>query len=128
MTRIAVIEEKYGTRYFDVTTKEQLHKVALHLLRERFEDNWYYEPEPVPSLDFAEEDIVKAPVSLQEEMQKRLSVYKHQMRKYQQKKSNWDEIVMAVETNDGELATGILKGRSDYEYESFDIETCEEPD
>jgi len=41
MTRILVVNEKHGDRYFDASTDAALHAAALKLVEERLEQGWY---------------------------------------------------------------------------------------
>lgn len=126
MTRIAILKEKHADRYFDVTTDEQLHNVALYILRQRYEQGyWYAEPTPPEALDFEASDIEKAPVSLRDEMQKRLKSHQRELQHYEQEKDDWDAVTRAISTNDGRLAFRILRDRNNYEYEGFEITWCE---
>jgi hypothetical protein len=127
MTRILVAKEKYGDRYFDVTTDEQLDKVALFLLKSRFDEGyWYPEPNPPEALDFSASDIEKAPASMQAEMKKVLATHRDVVIIYDDEKEDYDNIVKALDTNDGKLAMRILRNRDGYEYEGCQIEECEE--
>ena len=127
MTRILVVKEKHGSRYFEATTEEQLYKIALYLLKGRFNEGyWYSEPEFVEPLDFTEADIANMPQSMQDGARRQLRDYQHRLRVYLEDKEEWDKIKEAIENNDGKLAFSILDGRSGYEYEGFDIEECEE--
>ena len=122
MTSILVVNEKHGTRYFDVTTEDRLAKVALYLLKSRFDAGWYPEPEPIPPLDFTEADIEKMPKSMWVEARARLSRHKHVLRQHRE---DYDEIKQAIDNKDGKLAFSILQSHDDYEYESVRREECE---
>ena len=127
MTRILVAKEKYGDRFFDITTNEQLDKVALFILRSRFDEGcWYPKPHPPKTLDFSKSDIEKAPASIQAEMKKVLATHRDVVIIYDDEKEDYDNIVKALDTNDGKLAMRILRNRDGYEYEGCQIEECEE--
>jgi hypothetical protein len=127
MTKILIAKEKHGDRYFDVSSKEQLHKVALYLLKQRFEAGyWYYEPKPVEALGFEEKDLSTMPASLQEDAEKRLNRYYWELKTYKEELANWQDIQEAIKNSDGALALQILECRDRFEYESVYVEECEE--
>jgi hypothetical protein len=127
MTRILVLEEEHGNRYFDATTDEQLHKAALFVLRSRFDEGcWYPDPEPPEALDFTEADIEKAPASMRDEMKRIWKSHQKEVWNYEEEKEDHDNIDNALSTNDGKAAIRILRNRDGYEYEGCKIEECEE--
>jgi hypothetical protein len=127
MKKILIAKEKYGDRYFDVSSIEQLYKVALYLVKQRFEQGYWYKPaDPVEPLDFNEDDLQKIPESLRARAKQTLESHKEAMKKCNQYMNEYQEIQEAIKNSDGRQALHILNCRKGYEYEEVKIEDCEE--
>lgn len=51
MSEIMIFKEKHAERYFVVNSKEDQHKVALKILRERYNEGYWY-----PTVEYIEKD------------------------------------------------------------------------
>ena len=118
---VIVALEKHGTSYYWALTAEQKHAQALAILIERFEDGWYYCPEPAPTEpELTCAQIEKLPVGETQQAAKKV---------YHKWKRNWEQTEMArdqyklmqeaIEKKDGYLAWVLLEERYDHEYEKI---------
>lgn len=126
--QILVAREKHGNRYFDASTPELLAKSAFKLLKERWEDEyWYYLDDPPDGKDIlSEEQIVALPTEgLQSAESKKRTDYLRELRNWQSDEREYLAIQDCVENNCFNKAWKLLNGRSDYEYESVELETLE---
>lgn len=121
---VLVCHEKHGQRFYVVDSDEELLKVAVTILRGRLkEGHWYHDPgpEPVPP-DFDEAAVPKMPRSMQAGARKVLQEHKERLRFWNREKTDWEGIVQAAASADGELAWQTLRDRSDWEYERISLE------
>lgn len=120
---VLVLAEKHGTRYYVVDSDEDLFKVALVVVRGRLKDGYYHAPGEAPTPpDYAEEDILKMPRSLQAEARKRVQEYKLRSREWDDANEDWILLQEVCSTANGRKAMELLEARSDWGYEGFSLE------
>ncbi len=120
---VLVLREKHGERYYVVDNDQELFKVALNIVRGRLkEGHWYHPPgdPPVPP-DYAEEDILKMPKSLQAEARKKVQDYKSRSRSWDDANEDWLQVNEVCSSGDGRKAMQLLESRGDWEYEGFSL-------
>lgn len=120
---LLILNEKHAKWYFLLKNDEELFALCLQITKVRLEQNyWYYDEEPVESLDFQESDIPNMPKSMQEEAAKKLAKYKADVRYFN---ANQDKTAATkiVKEKNGRQAYYFLLDRSNTgEYEGFDLE------
>ena len=131
---ILVFREKHGNRYFHVPTENHLYAACLSVLKDRFEDDWYYDPyrekrdswDPEPP-QMTTEEIENLPEgSIRVAARQQHSKYAEWARERDDGHKEYVRIKEAVENRDGMEAYAILRSRSDGEYEGFTIERLED--
>lgn len=126
---VLVLKEKHGDRHFNVADDAALHRVALKILTERFEQGyWYYKPEDKDkpeAPDFTMEQVATLPESLRAKADKKLREYTDACRRYDAEVEDYNDIETAVKNKDGKLAWEALQAHRDGEYEGFNIERLE---
>lgn len=126
--RILVFEEKHSKRYFQATTGDQIHQVALTILKERVDEGWIREPE-MPKLELLEmtDEYINSLASNALKMTAKVerNNQRQQAREYQEEARAFLEAQLALSTNDGAKAYEILYSRDDHEYEGFTFESLE---
>lgn len=126
--QILIAKEKHGTRYFDASTPELLAKSAFKLLKERWNDGyWYYLDDPPEDKDvLSEEQIAALPTaSLKNSESQKRKQYLRQFYDWQRDQKEYLAIKDCVENNLKNQAWKLLQNRSDYEYENVELETLE---
>lgn len=129
MTSVLVTDEKHGNSYYDASTPELLAASALTILRDRFNDGyWYYEPK-APELNYTDEqksimeltdeEIANLPVALRASTEKQrnslLSNRKGREREYLLDKQWYDATValLALPAKEAVKQT-VVRGRNQY--------------
>ncbi len=123
-TEILVVKEKHGTFYYDASTKEALNVSALKILKERWEEGyWYYHPDELYSaedmriidLNTVVDVLKKTAESHNRLAERERAQYNSYVRWYERAKH-------AVDNDDPTEAYRLLSERSDHEYESVRVE------
>jgi hypothetical protein len=126
---LLVFKEKHGDRHYHTPNDKTLFRVALAVLTERWEEGcWYYGPDeeaPVAP-DVEEKDIPTLPRSLQIEATAKIRDYHRQKSEWDDLTREYEDIQVAVKTEDGRLAWRILRDRSSAEYEGVRLERYDE--
>lgn len=126
--QILIAKEKHGTRYFDASTPELLAESAFKLLKERWDDGyWYFLDDPPEDKEvLSEEQIAALPTeSLRnQESQKRKSFLREQ-RDWEYLAKEYRAIENCVKNKLKDKAWKLLQNRSDYEYENVELEELE---
>lgn len=119
--QILLLKEKHGDRAFDATTVEALHKSALAIVKERLNEQWYYEPEndstPPEMTEAAIAALPNGPIK-----QAGLLAwvrYKTELQEYKIAQGDWQLVQDAIKNNDGKAAWDIIRSRQDHEYENY---------
>jgi len=127
--QILVATEKHGTRYFDASTDEQLHRAALKLLAERKEMGWYYDPKPPDDAapELTEEQIEALPDGKVKDaaVQQHLK-YKATIRRYKDEHAEYLRMEKALAEQDGRAAWVFLQVHADFEYEQVELVKLED--
>lgn len=121
--KILIVKDKYSDDIYSIPTLKDLHKVCLHILEYRFENNFFYKSTLPEELDFTEADIEKMPESFKEEAKAKLRTYLSMVKNAKETNREYEEAENAIKTKNGDLAYSIVKSRSGYEYEDFEIAT-----
>lgn len=126
--QILIAKEEHGTRYFDASTPELLAESAFKLLKERWDDGyWYISEDPPENKDIlSEEQIATLPTeSLRASEQGKLYWYLSEFKDWQKNEKEYLAIKDCVETGKKDMAWNLLQNRSDYEYENVELEYLE---
>lgn len=126
--QILIAKEKHGTRYFDASTPELLAESAFKLLKERWNDGyWYYLDDPPEDKDILSEEQISAlpTVSLQASEQAKRDWYLAEYEDWRRDEKKYLSIKDCVENNKKDKAWRLLQNRRDYEYENVELETLE---
>ena len=126
---IWIVREKYGDRYFYVTTDDDLFKAALKLLTERFKSrNYYFKPSekdrPSPP-EIDKEQMATMPKALRAHAEALVRAYDTRMLIYQSEVDVYQAVYQAVLKQDGRAAWNVLQSRRAYEYEGYSLELLE---
>jgi hypothetical protein len=145
--QIVIAEEKHATRYLDASDDQALARSALKLLTERLQAGyWYHEPEvlfePAPGEELLTQEQVDAlpTQALRDQEAAKVTRAGRRGRAEQDYRRWYDEVKRFVETKDLSMVTVgrgrferlvpkvwlLLEERSDYEYESVELEGVEE--
>ena len=130
INKILIAEEKHGTRYFDASTPEALNAAAFSLLKERWDEGyWYYLGDPPENKDVLPYDQIDSlpTQSLKDSELKRRTQYLRDLHSWQNEEKEYNAIKDCVENNLLDKAWKLLQSRSDGEYEKVEIETLEQP-
>ena len=120
--KIVVFNEKHGELYyiFNPDDPEAQGRIALKVVKERFECGWYYDPkgdEP-EKLSYTNDSIKDLPKDLRQGAIRNLGIYKREKKDYDRAKRQW---TLAQAANNMAAAVQLLVNRQDYEYEKFEI-------
>lgn len=117
--RIVLDKCRHGTAYYDADTLEDLANVCVHILTEKFEQDYWCEPEkPKKSLDELI-PLETVPEALQEEAKKKNEQLNRRWTDYNSELLDWQQIKSAIENKCGALAYEILRGLG---HDVFEIE------
>lgn len=120
--KILISKEKYGDRIFSVPTINDLHKVALFILKEREHIFKYIRKSNQPKqLDFTKDDIEKMPESFKNNANIQLSNYENSLIEIETNNKMYNNTVRALNENNGALAWNILQNRNGYMYEKIEL-------
>lgn len=126
--QILIAHEKYGRRYFDASTPKLLDESAFKLLKERWEQGyWYYLDDPPKDEDvLSEEQIAALPTeSLRNSESQKRKWHLRNLYNWQDDQKEYLAIKDCVENSLKNKAWKLLQSRSDYEYENVELETLE---
>ena len=140
MKEILVCAEKHNTYYYDVSTKEQLHKACVAVLKRRLKDGCYnlYEPDNNSGFKSMEEISTLAEGSVKKYALQEWGQYQKELSDYKKEKNNLSGIkaVIKMKWDDEKAWYGLNKDRSvafmylsmrrEYEYEECLIEALDE--
>lgn len=120
---VLILHEKHRNRYFVIPDDKALGEAALHVLKERMDEGyWYSEPEEPKGVGYGLKDLESLPEVLRAEGKKKLAAYKQEVMIYREQKEWWEEANEALMKRDGKLAWKCLVNRNDYEYERVELE------
>lgn len=129
--KILILEEHHGNRYFDVSTNEQLKKVCLFIVKDRYTRPEYQEwmddnPEPVKPALSLEESQALPNGKVKDMALKEWEDYHRSLKRYTQHKRNVARIREAIQNEDDKLAYHILDYYRGWEDEGFEIVEIED--
>lgn len=128
---LMVLHEKHGDRYIHLKGEVDLYKAALAVLKERYRQDWYFNPHEETfergAPDYTMLDVAKMPKSLQPEATVRLRRYAAWKKRHDQDVQMFADIQKAVRDKDGKLAWRVLTDCDDGEYERVSLERYYEP-
>ena len=124
---VLIVSEKHERYYFHIPDDDALFRVALDILKERFESGEWYEMEPEPKHPgFEKADIVKIPHGLKQDAEMRLLEFNEEKKEWKKSKEEIDKIEQTIKEHNGQLAWRLLLNRKEYEYERVElVEYCE---
>lgn len=139
MTTIMVVKEKHGTYYYDASTPEALAAASLELLKERWEEGyWYPHPDEIFTSKYYSRDVIEdvesLPESLQDEARRQNQRAKENRREYDTALDWYKRAKHVVETGENPIhvhrngrsytceAWDLLTQRRDCEYEGIALE------
>lgn len=126
--QILIAKEKHGTRYFDASTPELLAESAFKLLKERWdEEYWYYVDDPPKDKDvLSEEQITALPTeNLRNSESQKRRIFLRELRNWQDNAEEYKSIENCVKNKLKNKAWKLLQNRSGNEYERVELETLE---
>jgi hypothetical protein len=126
--QVLVAREKHGTRILNALTRKDCYASALLLLTERFTDSyWYHKPEPPSGKPELTQDQIEAlpDGEVKDLAKKQWKRFEKRNKRYEDALVQYNEIVLAVESEDGKLAYQCLYDRADHEYEGVSLECLE---
>lgn len=126
--QILIAKEKHSTRYFDASTPELLAESAFKLLKERWDDGYWYELDDPPKEKevLSEEQIAALPTeSLRNQESQKRKNYLREVYNWQSDEKQYLSIKDCVENGLKNRAWKLLQNRSDYEYENVELEYLE---
>ena len=125
--RVLVFREKYGNRYFLIKSKEDFEKAALKVVKDRINYGFIYEPEALDTSNLVSEETLNKLIetvpkdsSLYKDIKKNISKQKQDMEINKEELAQYNRAKLAVDSNSGKIALGVIRERSDYEYEGWD--------
>jgi len=119
----AIFKEKHGDRYFIVHNQTDLEKVALKIVLERHEENWYYFDYEVPvepkmsivdAKKFGMNGVIEA-------VKREWDSYKYNKNQYEEGIKLKAALEKIVKEQDGATALQFLDEMKDGEYEGFEV-------
>ena len=119
--KILICKEKHSDKIYSVPTLKDLHKVALHILKYRFENGYFQKWNLPQPLDYNLDDIEKLPESFRQDAKRKLDSNLREIRDAKENNREFDNAKKALETEDGDEAFSILSDRNGYEYEGFEL-------
>jgi len=128
--KVLILKGEYGPQYWNVTTIDQLHRVALAILDRHYNDMRYfgYQELPTPPVELRAEQWAILNMNTTRELKHALSVYEalvesNKMLSREINKNNkFVELVeRALTEQNGQLAYELLLERNDYEYEQIEV-------
>lgn len=123
MNKILILEEKYGTWRFDVSTNELLYEVCQKFVKARNDCGYYYSDlteNDAPEAPVVPENLENQPSYVKQAYSKQLEQYKSDMRYYNRALDGKSFLDKALQ-NGGPDAVNFLKFRSEHEYEKMEI-------
>lgn len=126
--QILIAKEKHGTRYFDASTPELLAESAFKLLKERWDDGyWYFLDDPPEDKDIlSEEQIAALPTeSLRNQESQKRKNFLRELDNWQNSVEEYKVIENCIQNRLKDKAWKILRSRRNYEYENVELETLE---
>lgn len=131
MKQILIAHEKHGRRYFDASTPELLAENSLKLLKERWEEDWYWLESPPEGKDILSEDQIAAlpTEKLRDLANQERNEYLEEVRLWKIEEEEYNSIKHCAEggaeNNFKNRAWKLLYSRRRYEYEKVELETLE---
>lgn len=128
-----VFHEKHDDRRFNVKCQDDVFKVCLKIVKERFEDGWYSgEASAVPTypVDAVEKIIadlkVKGAQSHEYDyLTKQVQSWRYSVKNVVEENKFLEQVKEAIKEKSGKLAYLILESRQDGEYEGFELDAFE---
>lgn len=117
-------KEKYGDRLFIINGEEDLTRAALKVIKDRFEDGyWYDEPEEPTKPDYSLEEAATLKGAAKEAALREIDRFQRSKLAYEEALEMWKILKSAVDNNDGRIAYYFLHYRSDMrcEYETLEL-------
>jgi hypothetical protein len=119
--------EKHETVYYLATTREQLVRVFVAMLKRNYDSNYYYSPDKPRLVDaMFPEQAAALPPEYRKLEEAKIARNKRESEIYAEDLEKWATIKKALKDEDGELAFQILHDRKDAEYEGWDFERLED--
>jgi hypothetical protein len=118
--KILIYKHRDGDDIFSIPTLKDFYKVCLHILNNRFENNYfskYNEDEFPKKLDYTEEDIEKMPESFRKEAKDKLNTNKRYINDCKEANREYELVEKALKEEDGHLASTIIKNLDSDEIE-----------
>lgn len=126
---LIILDEKHGYRHFFAQTEAELHAHALAILTERYENDLYDPPrqdDPPPPHPISPEVLDQLPAHIRDEHENTVVNYDRHIRMLKAEREIWNELISAIEHQDGFLALKLLVLRTDHQYEHIEIKKMTE--
>lgn len=116
--KVLVVEEKDGPAYFHIPDDAALHKAALFLVTQRFQQGWYGEPSDSQDPGMTADQLAALPEGrIKEIATAELRRYQDSVADQEDEDAFYENVKRAIEIQDGMEAWCILQDRMDGEYE-----------
>lgn len=122
-TKILIDRTEYSDDYYSIPTLKDLHKVALHILERRFDNNCFVKCNIPNELDYTYEDVEKLPESFRKDAKNKLDRRIKSIKDGKAINREYEIVEKIIKEENGELAWSILRNREDNEYEKIEIVT-----
>ena len=124
--KLLILKEKHCNRYFHVTNERTLFRIAIEVLRERYEEGWYQDDPRTPDgPGFVEAAMETLPQSLRAAARQQLDGYKHDYKEWETARNFALRTKRALKDKNGRLAWTLLNERSGHEYEQATLQVYE---
>lgn len=122
--KILVCYEKHGNRYLDASTPEKLGESALKVLKERWNEGYFYyapiKPEEPPVMD-----LESIPEPFKEQAKNMLLDYNRALDRYTKELREYNYLKDVIENNKTDKAWKTLDWFGESDYERVSIENVE---
>lgn len=121
---LLILREKHGEGYYLINNDKKLFEVSLVILKTRFNEGWYYDPDEseIPKASLTKEQIEALPEGHVKQVAVReMNSIKREIRLYKESMKSYKNIKKAIKDSDGRMAYMCLMDRRDGEYEGFEL-------
>lgn len=121
--KIIVDYNRDGEDYYSVPTLKDLYKVSLHILTNRFENNYFCKCDVPEEYDYTYEDVEKMPESFRKDAKSKLDSHNSYIKGCKLVNLEYELIEKAISEKNESLAWYIIKNRSENENEKYEFIT-----
>jgi len=118
---VLICKEKHGDIVFLAEKQDELDRISLHIIKERYKCYYFDEKPKMPSLS-EEQAALIPPGRVKDLAYEEIKNYKNQLRSWEISDKNCKILQKAVDDEDGKLAYHFLYQRQDHQYETIETE------